>query len=164
MRQRLVFLTLLIGGPVLLGAQVSSPVVPVDSGREVRVTTMAEQMSGRLLARYERGDPAVRLCTTPWNSCGGRGDSTARRTISVNELLRLEVRRGDHGMTGFLAGAVTGALLGSTFVLGISGMCDSSDCGPRFWPTVGGGLAGAVSVGFLGGLIGTMFPKWSRVQ
>ena len=162
MQSHRVFLTLLIGVPVVLGAQVSSAAVSVDSGKEVRVTTMAEQLSGRLLARYEHGDPAVRLCTTPWNSCGGHGDSTARRTISANELLRLEVREGDHGMTGFFAGAVIGALLGADFVYGLSRL--SEDSGPRTWPTIQGALAGAVSIGFIGGMIGTHYPKWSRVR
>ncbi len=150
--------------PAAAHSQSPLPTIPVDSGREVRVTTMADQMGGRLLARYEHGDPAIRFCTTPWNSCGARGDSTGRRTISESELLRLEVRQGDYGMTGFLAGAVTGALMGAAFVVGISGWCDTGDCGPRFWPTVGGGLTGAVSIGFLGGMIGSTIPKWRRVQ
>ena len=162
MRPRLVFLTLLIGGQMSLGAQVSSPAVPVDSGKEVRVTTMAEQMSGRLLARYEHGDPAVRLCTIPWNSCSGRGDSTGRHTISASELLRLEVRQGDHGMTGFFAGAVIGALLGADFVYTLTRL--SEEGGSRTWPTVQGALAGAVSIGFIGGMIGAHYPKWSRVR
>ena len=162
MRSRLVFLILLSSVPAVLGAQVIPAAMPVDSGREVRVTTMAEQLRGRLLARYEHGDPAVRLCTTPWNSCSARGDSTSRRTISGSEFLRLEVRQGDNGMTGFLVGAVTGALMGAEFVHALRKL--SEDGGPSAWPTIEGALAGAVSIGFLGGMIGTTIPKWRRVQ
>ena len=161
MRSRYVFLTLMIGVPLALGAQVINPALPVDSGREVRVTTIAEQLRGHLLARYDHGDPAVHLCQT-WNACGARGDSTGRRVISVREIFRLEVRQGDHGMTGFVVGAVTGGLLGADFVNAMYNW--SGDAGPRTWPTIEGALAGAVSIGFLGGMIGTRYPKWSRVR
>ena len=65
-------------------------------------------------------------------------------------------------MTGFLVGAVTGALMGADFVNAMYNW--SGDAGPRTWPTIEGALAGAVSIGFLGGMIGTTIPKWRRVQ
>jgi hypothetical protein len=154
------------GTPAIVAAQLPPQSSPVDSGREVRVTTFVnhEQLSGRLLARYARSDAELQLCTS-FQPCRVRGDSAWVRHIPTAQLLRLEVRKGDHAMTGFIAGGVTGAVLVGLFSAGLNAaFCEESDCGSSAGPLLRGGLIGGVTFGFIGGMIGTLFPKWGPAQ
>jgi hypothetical protein len=157
---------LVVSTPIVITAQLPPQGTGVDSGREVRVTTLVnhEQLTGRLLARYARSDADLQLCTS-FQPCRVGGDSTKARHIPTAQLLRLEVRKGDQAMTGFIAGGVTGAVLTGLLAAGLqAGLCEGSDCGSSTGPLLRGGLIGGVFFGFIGGMIGTLFPKWGPAQ
>jgi hypothetical protein len=159
-------LALVAIAPMVVPAQLPSHGTAVDSGREVRVTTLVdhEQLSGRLFARFTRSDAELQLCTS-FQQCRVRGDSAKARRIPTEQLLRLEVRKGDHAMTGFIAGGIAGAVLTGLLAAGLdAGFCEGSDCGPSTVPLLRGGLIGGVTFGFIGGMIGTLFPKWGPAQ
>jgi hypothetical protein len=160
--KRLVLLLLLSAGtPLLLTAQWPSLPAAVDSGRVVRVTTLPDhrRLTGRLLARYARTDADLLLCPA-LRPCRAPGDSAAVQHISSSQLLRLEVRTGDHAMTGLLYGGITGAALFALAAGSLHGLCDSNACGTQLGDTIRGGLIGGVAFGFLGGLVGTLIPRW----
>jgi hypothetical protein len=153
-------LMLVATGPRAGSAQVPFPIMPLDSGRYVRVTTTSVRETGHLLARYVRGDATLQLCTAPWQPCGAGGNTTGKRSYSTAELLRLEVHRGSHARTGAIIGGVAGAVVGGLLGYVVAAVCDAAECAPLGQGVLVGGLAGGVSVGLVGAGIGGLFPRW----
>lgn len=144
-----------------LGAQ--QPRLPIDSGAMVRVTTVAERTTGRLLAQYAREDATLSLCTAPWNPCGIRGDTTGRRRYPTRELLRLEVRVGNRATSGAIIGGVAGVVVGGFFGMMFAAVCDAAECPSPVHGALVGSAMGGLTVGLVGAGIGSLVPRWRRV-
>ncbi len=160
MRQILGIFAVLIAFFCLAGtgaAQGTRSAFPLDSGRDVRVTTLAERMTGRLQAPFSRNDQTLRFCA-------GAAAECAARSIPTNDLLRLEVRRGSHAKAGAIIGGIAGAVVGGFFGYLITGFCDAADCPSTGQGLVVGGLIGGASGGATGGLIGALVPRWGAPE
>lgn len=158
MRQFLRIFPLLLFLPAITTAQ--SPIVttPIDSGRDVRVTTNTGRLSGRLLSSYTSADTLLRLCRMPWDPCGLSGDSTGAHTVRSADLLRLEVQRGNRAGHGALIGAGVGAGLGVLTFLSVDSWCSECTTHSSDLPKAVLGSAGMGAL--IGAALGLFFPGW----
>jgi hypothetical protein len=137
----------------MASAQSPPPTLPLDSGRTVRVTTAVERSSGVLLAPYSRASLALQFCRALPEGC-------VERTVPSREILRLEVAAGTHARSGAIIGGATGAVAGGFIGLMVAGLCDAASCPPIGRSVLIGGVVGALPMGAIGGLIGSLFPRW----
>jgi hypothetical protein len=138
---------------ILAGVSVLPGQAPLDSGRTVRVTTIAERTSGVLLAPYSRSSIALRFCS-------GSSESCAARTVPSRDLLHLEILTGTHAKSGAIIGGVAGAVVGGFLGLMVAGVCDSANCASLQRGVVVGMLVGGLPTAAVGGVIGSLIPKW----
>ncbi len=136
------------------------PVVPIDSGRLVRIHTDNGIITGRLTARFGISDPVLQYCRYPGPPCTSPHDTIAIRTTSSTMVRHLEISHGSRWRSGAIKGGVIGTV--SMLVIGHSlrnlncdgcGLISSSEI-------VRGSLAAGAIYAAFGALIGSAFPAW----
>ncbi len=157
----IVVAAVLLGSAPTASAQQPALPAPVDSGKMVRMYTATTMIEGRLLAPYGKHDSALYYCRFPGRPCLGIEDSAAMRTIPVSDLRRLDVSTGSHWRRGALIGGVLGAAMGVLGTAFLVSMCDTADCASnRDTIVLLGGISSGLTIGALGALWGSAFPRW----
>lgn len=140
-------------------AQVPSR-ISLDSGALVRMYTANGVVRGRLVQPFRgTGDP-FRYCRYPGPPCTEAQDSVAIRIMPSAALLHLDIQSGTHWRRGLLIGGAIGAALGAVGTALIASGCDRTSCISTNSAAALGGLSGAITIGALGTLWGSAFPRW----
>ena len=83
------------------------------------------------------------------------------RPLPVSDLLRRDVSTGSHWRRGALIGGVLGAAMGVLGTAFLVSMCDTADCASnRDTIVLLGGISSGLTIGALGALWGSAFPRW----